>query len=67
MVLGSAVLTHAGQGPRLRCLLQRQRSHEIAEVISESIELEVDGVRGKRAARQPCPFDRALVFLDAAG
>jgi hypothetical protein len=28
------------------------------------MELKANGVRGKRAARQPCPPDRAFAFFD---
>ena len=45
-------------------LRRRQRAQEIAEVVSERMKLEPHGVGRERPARQPCPLDRALAFLD---
>jgi hypothetical protein len=44
----------------------RQRSHEIAEVVGEHMELKTDGVGGEGTARQPGPLDRALALLETA-
>ena len=43
------LLTQAGQQPRLRRLRHRLRSREVAEVLSEGMELKADGVRHKCA------------------
>src|SRR6476620_8206317 len=58
------LLAQAGQRPRLRRFGHRQRPHEIAQVVGEGMELKPHGVGGEGAARQACPFDRALSFLD---
>ena len=58
------LLAQAGQRPRLRRLRHRQRPHEIAKIVGQRVELEADGVGSEGAARQACPFDRALSFLD---
>ena len=58
------LLAQAGQRPRLRGLRHRQRPHEVAEIISQRVELEADGVGSEGAARQAGPLDRALAFFD---
>jgi hypothetical protein len=37
---------------------------EIAKVVGERVKLKAHGVGGEGTARKPCPFDRALAFLD---
>jgi hypothetical protein len=44
------ILTQAGQRARLRCLGQRQRPHEVAEIIGARVEREADGVGGEGSA-----------------
>jgi hypothetical protein len=44
------LLAQAGQRPRLRCFRQRQRSHEIAQVVRKDVELEADDVGGEGTA-----------------
>ena len=58
------LLAQTGQRPRLRRFGHRQRAHKVAEVVGQRVELEADGICGEGAARQPCPLDRALAFLD---
>jgi hypothetical protein len=57
------LLAQVGQQPRLRRFGHRQHPHEIALVVGEGVELKTYGVCGEGAARQACPFDRALSFL----
>ena len=44
------LLAQAGQRPRLRRLGHRQRSHEVAEVVSEHMKLKADGIGGEGTA-----------------
>ena len=44
------LLAQAGQRPRLSRFGDRQRAHEIAEVISERVKLQQDGIGGEGAA-----------------
>jgi hypothetical protein len=57
-------LAQAGQRPWLRRLGHRQRSHKVAEVVGQHMQLETHRIGGERSTRQPRPFDRALAFLD---
>jgi len=54
----------ACQRPVLDRLGRRQCAQEIAEVVSERMKLERNGIGGERSARQPRPLDRPLAFLD---
>src|SRR5260221_10966204 len=58
------LLLQARQRPvldRLRC---RKRAEKVAKIVGERMKLEPHGVGRERPARQPCPLDRALAFLD---
>jgi len=58
------LLLQARQRPvldRLRCC---KRAEKVAKIVGERMELEPHGVGRERPARQPCPLDRALAFLD---
>jgi hypothetical protein len=46
---------------RLRCC---KRAEKVAKIVGERMKLEPHGVGRERSARQPCPLDRALAFLD---
>jgi len=58
------LLAQAGQRPRFGRLRHRQRPHEISHIIGEDVKLEVDGIGGEGAARQPRPLYRALPLFD---
>src|SRR5262249_22285148 len=45
----------------LRCC---KRAEKVAKIVGERMKLEPHGVGRERPARQPCPLDRALAFLD---
>ena len=58
------LLLQARQRPvldRLRCC---KRAEKVAKIVGERMKLEPHGVGRERPARQPCPLDRALAFLD---
>src|SRR5262249_25678805 len=58
------LLLQARQRPvldRLRCC---KRAEKVAKIVGERMKLEPHGVGRERSARQPCPLDRALAFLD---
>ena len=58
------LLLQARQRPvldRLRCC---KRAEKVAKIVGERMKLEPPGVGRERPARQPCPLDRALAFLD---
>jgi len=57
------LLAQTGQRPPLRRLGHRQRPHEVAEVISQCMEPETNGIGGECSARGSLPFDRARAFL----
>src|SRR5262245_34695559 len=40
------------------------RAEKVAKIVGERMKLEPHGVGRERPARQPCPLDRALAFLD---
>jgi hypothetical protein len=44
------LLAQAGQRPRFRRLRHRQRSHEVAQVVGEDVELKADSVCGEGTA-----------------
>ena len=58
------LLLQARQRPvldRLRCC---KRAEKVAKIVGERMKLEPHGVGRERPARQPCPLDRPLAFLD---
>src|SRR5262249_36781600 len=58
------LLLQARQRPVLdwpRCC---KRAEKVAKIVGERMKLEPHGVGRERPARQPCPLDRALAFLD---
>jgi hypothetical protein len=59
-----AFLFHARQRPVPDRFGRRQRTKEVAKIVSERVKLETNRVGGKRPARQLRPLDRALAFLD---
>ena len=54
----------ARQRPILDRLWCRQPAQKITEIVGQRMKLKPDRIGGERAARQPCPSDRALTLLD---
>ena len=57
-------LPQRGQRPMLDLLWQSQRRHEVGKIVGQGVKLQPDGVVAELAARQPCPFEGVLAFLD---
>ncbi len=58
------LLPQRGQRPVLDLLRQRQCPQEVAEIISERMELKPDRIVAEAVAREAGPVDRILAFLD---
>ncbi len=57
-------LLQRGQRPVFHFHWQRQRPHEVGEIIGQGVKLEPDGVVAELSARQPRPPHGVLAFLD---
>lgn len=58
------LLADRGQRPMFDFFRQRQRPHEVSEVVRQGMKLKPDLVVAELAARQPGPLDGVLAFLD---
>ncbi len=58
------LFAQSGQRSVLNVFRQRQRPHEIAEAISERMELKPDGIVAEAMAGEPRPVYGVLAFLD---
>ena len=58
------LLPQAGQRLLRDGLGQRQRPHEVGEIVGQRVQLETHRIGGERAARQARPLDRVLASFD---
>ena len=57
-------IPQAGQRPVCYCVWQHQCPQEVGQIVSQCMKLEADLIGLEGLARQPCPFEGVLAFLD---